>query len=123
MKLMEAIIAADDLIPNAYGIEEKIRWLSELDGKIKKEIIDTHEGYDLIPFDGYTTETDRETQLLADPPYDGMYLDYLQMKIDYYNGETSRYENSSAAFEAAYSDFNRYYNRTARPIRHKRRYW
>ena len=123
MKLMEAIHAADLLIPNAYGMEEKIRWLSELDGKIKREIIDTHEGYDLIPFDGYTTETDPDTQLLANPPYDGLYLDYLQMKFDYYNGETKRYENSADAFEAAYSDFQRYFNRTAMPVRRQRRYW
>lgn len=43
MTVMEAINRVDAVKPNAYKQQEKIRWLSILDGIIKKEIIDTHE--------------------------------------------------------------------------------
>lgn len=43
MTLMEAINHLDAVKPNGYRQSEKISWLSTLDGKIKKEIIDTHE--------------------------------------------------------------------------------
>lgn len=43
MTLMEAINHLDAVKPNSYGQREKITWLSNLDGLIKKEIIDTHE--------------------------------------------------------------------------------
>lgn len=43
MKLMEAIRRIDELKHNTYTTGEKIAWLSELDGMVKKQIIDTHE--------------------------------------------------------------------------------
>lgn len=43
MTIIEAIQAVDSLKPNNYSELEKIQWLSELDGTIKAEIIDTHE--------------------------------------------------------------------------------
>ena len=43
MTVMEAINHVDAVKPNGYSQNEKIRWLSYLDGIVKKEIIDTHE--------------------------------------------------------------------------------
>ena len=56
---IESIIAkADDLSPNQYSLEQKIGWLSTLDGKIYDEVILTHEGSaDIVyPSGGYTTD-------------------------------------------------------------------
>ena len=44
MTINEAISKVDALKVNTYGRKEKIDWLSTLDGIIKKEIIDFHEG-------------------------------------------------------------------------------
>ena len=44
MTLIEAINRIDNLKQNGYSREEKIGWLSTLDGIIKEQIIDTHEG-------------------------------------------------------------------------------
>ena len=44
MTIMEAINRIDAIKPNGYPQLEKIRWLSTLDGNIKANIIDTHEG-------------------------------------------------------------------------------
>lgn len=46
MKLIEAITKIDHLKHNTFGKEEKIAWLSTLDGMVKRQIIDTHEGAD-----------------------------------------------------------------------------
>ena len=46
MKLIEAINKIDALKQNTFTQEDKIGWLSTLDGIIKSEIIDTHEGAD-----------------------------------------------------------------------------
>lgn len=115
MTLLEAINRIDVLKPNGYSQAEKIQWLSTLDGIIKREIIDTHEGGEGVTFNGYTEETSLTTELLVPAPYDDVYLRYLEMQIDYANGEYGKYNNSMAMYDTAYSTFQRYYNRTHMP--------
>lgn len=115
MTIIEAINGIDARKPNSYTPEDKIRWLSILDGVIKKEIIDTHEGGDGSPFEGYDTSTNDNTVLLVPFPYDDIYLKWLEAQIDYTNGETKRYTNSMIMYNTAYSAFERYYNRTHMP--------
>lgn len=115
MTIIEAINGIDARKPNSYTPEDKIRWLSILDGVIKKEIIDTHEGGDGSPFEGYDTSTNDSTVLLVPFPYDDIYLKWLEAQIDYTNGETKRYTNSMIMYNTAYSAFERYYNRTHMP--------
>lgn len=47
MTIIEAINKIDSLKPNAYTQTDKIRWLSLLDGRVKEEVIDTHECDDM----------------------------------------------------------------------------
>ena len=82
---------------------------------MKRAIIDTHEGGEDVTFDGYGEETNPSTQLLVPFPYDDIYIRYLEMQIDYANGEYSKYENSQTMYNAAYSTFAREYNRTHMP--------
>ena len=115
MTILDVIHRIDVLKPNAYSQSEKIRWLSELDGMIKKEIIDTHEGGEQIAFNGYGEDTDLTTPLLIEHPYDRIYLPWLQAQIDYFNGENGKYQNSMAMFNEAYASYERYYNRIKLP--------
>ena len=115
MTLLEAINRIDVLKPNGYSQAEKIQWLSNLDGIVKREIIDTHEGGESVTFNGYTEETSLTTELLVPAPYDDVYLRYLEMQIDYANGEYGKYNNSMAMYDTSYSTFQRYYNRTHMP--------
>ena len=111
MTIIEAINKIDSLKPNSYTQEDKIKWLSILDGIIKKEIIDTHEGegVDFVP---YEPDTDVTTVLLVPFPYDDVYVKWLEAQIDYANADTAKYNNSKAMYNNAYSSFERYYNRT-----------
>lgn len=115
MTIIEAIDKVDSLKPNAYTQEDKIAWLSTLDGIIKNEIIDTHEGSENISFNEYDVDTALDTVLLVPAPYDEVYVKWLEAQIDYINGETTRYENSMLMYNAAYSAFERYYNRNHMP--------
>lgn len=116
MKILEAITKIDTLKPNSYTQTEKIKWLSTLDGVIKTEIIDTHEGGESIVFNGYDDNTSLDSELIAPSPYCDVYLRYLEAQIDYANGEINKYENSMTMFNSAYSNFERFYNRTHMPI-------
>lgn len=116
MTISEAINRTDDVKPNAYTETRKILWLSELDGMIKSDIIGTHHDGENVVFTGYDIDTDISTELLVPAPYDVLYLRYLEMKIDYTNGEYGKYNNSMTMFNMAYSAFENYYNREHMPI-------
>jgi hypothetical protein len=115
MTIIEAINRIDSLKPNNYTQPEKIKWLSNLDGIIKKEIIDTHKGSENVSFEGYVAETALDTVMLVPSPYDDIYVKWLEAQIDYANADTKRYENSMIMYNTAYSAFERFYNRTYMP--------
>lgn len=115
MTIIEAINRIDHLKPNAYSQQDKVRWLSNLDGVVKKEIIDTHEGGEDVIFEGYNDETLLTTELLIPAPYDEVYVRYLEMQIDYANGEYAKYNNSTVEYNTAFSAFEKYYNRDHTP--------
>lgn len=115
MTIMEALYRIDEIKPNSCSQSEKIKWLSSLDGVIKNEIIDTHEGGEDVVFDGYNEDSDLSIVLLVPAPYDDIYLKWLEARIDYTNGELNKYNNSSVAYNDAYDLYQRYYNRTHMP--------
>lgn len=116
MTIIEAVARVDAVKPNVYQLPQKIKWLSELDGIIKKEIIDTHEGGEGITFSGYTEDTNTNTELLVPAPYDEIYVRYLEMQIDYTNNEYGKYNNSMMVYSSAYNAFEKHYNRDHMPI-------
>ena len=115
MKVIEAIQGVDALKPNSYSQEDKIKWLSTLDGIIKTEIIDTHEGASKVIFNGYDI-TSLDTELIVPAPYDDIYIKWLEAQINYNNGDIGRYTNSMTMYNAAYTTFERYYNRKNMPL-------
>ena len=123
MKIAEAIVRLDSLKQNTFHFEEKVAWLSRLDHTIKKDIIDTHDGADAVTFQGYTPETDPDTELLAPAPFDEMYLHWMEAQIDYYNDELDRYNKSMQTFQTEYNDYARWYNRNHMPLGGKMKYF
>lgn len=115
MTIIEAINYIDTVKPNNYSQNDKILWLSRLDGKVKEEIIDTHESEMTVNFSGYDENTPIITELLVTYPYDELYPMWLEAQIDYANSEYTKYNNSMSMFNTAYSNYERYYNRTHMP--------
>ena len=122
MTLIEAINRIDAIKPNSFSQQEKVRWLSTLDGIIKKEIIDTHEGGENVTFNGYNDNTLLTTELIVPAPYDDVYIRYLEMQINYAMGEYNKYNNTTLVYNNAYSAFERFYNREHAPISRKQRF-
>ena len=108
MTLMDALHRIDSIKPNSYNQDVKIAWLSTLDGIIKTEIIDTHEGADNVVFNGYKDDTDLNTILLVPAPYDEIYLFWLEqsgMMLNYLQFVCPK-QTMSLSF-ALYPDFFR----------------
>ena len=115
MTIMEAISQVDSVKQNTYKFEDKVVWLSRVDQMIKTQIIDTHEGSEKVAFTGYGNDTSRETVLLAPPPFDELYLRWLEMQIDYARGEYQKYNNSAQMFNTAFQAYANHYNRSHMP--------
>lgn len=123
MTIIEAINQIDEFKPNGFSQKDKIRWLNTVDYHIKTEIIDTHEDAESVIFAGYDEDTPLDTALLADAPFDVLYIRWLEAQIDYANAEIGKYNNSMTMFDSAYSDYKNYYNRTHMPQGKKIKYF
>ena len=119
MTIIGAINHIDAVKPNAFNQDEKIRWLSVLDGIIKAEIIDTHGGAESVEFKEYDEETPLTQALLVPHPYDDVYIKWLEAQIDYSLGEYGKYNNSIMLYNAAYLAFEKYYHRIHEPMQRK----
>lgn len=117
MNIKECIDVVDNVKPNQYSIEDKVRWLSFIDAKIINDVLKTHEGYDIQydNFAGYSSDN-LDAKLIVDFPYDRLYEAYLKMKIDEENGETARYNNSAIMFNSYLMEYKKYYNKHHMPV-------
>lgn len=120
MKLLtigNIIAYVDGIKPNTRTPEEKKQWLNDIDAMIKEDIIDTHEDFERIEFNGYNEETN-ESQTLIVPEHYGrdLYSFYLMMKIDYVNAEYAKYNTNAALFQSAYNGFSIYYHNHHMPL-------
>lgn len=114
MTIGEIIAHVDELKPNLYQKHMKIKWLSDVEGNVIREILNIHEREEgSIDFKGYETE---ETELLVPEPYTDLYVYYLMAQIDFAQAEYDRYNNATIRFNEAYDRFRRWYNQKHRPI-------
>ena len=91
----EVIAVVDGLKPNAYGIEDKIRWLDDINGQIMKRV---HK----LQYKAVTGQTD---ELYVSVPFDSIYRYYLFAMIDFHNEETELYVNDWAMFQSTLKEY------------------
>lgn len=115
MTIIEAINRIDDLKPNGFTQNDKVRWLSTCDGMISRDVLETHEDGPEEPFAGYGPDTPVDTELLVPYPYDQLYIFWLECQIDYYNAEYTKYNNSVLRFHDDFTTFQNWYNRNHKP--------
>lgn len=119
MTVREAIALVDRLKPNKFSEADKVKWLSDIDGLIVRELVDSHEDR---PFEGEflgyaNLAADGDKELIAPYPYDILYRWYLESQIDLGNAEIGKYNNSKTLFNSAYLTYTDHYNRTHMPKR------
>ena len=139
MKVQEALDRIDSIKPNMVPPEIKVQWLSELDDVIRREIIQEHYDGPRPPHhhhhhhhwpgnpleqhphhhekpmpeeekQQYCAER-RDEELLVPFPYDKLYQYYLAMQIDIVTAEIEKYNTDSQLFQAAYVEYQDWYNR------------
>ena len=119
MTISEAIDRIDAVKPNAYSEGEKKKWLSQLDSMAWRDVLSTHDFNEdetpMTSFDGYTEDTDGDTELLIPDEYGEIYITWLGAKIDFVNQEINRYTNGQIMFNAQWADYCNGWNRSHMP--------
>ena len=111
MKIIESINQIDNLKPNTYSAKQKIIWLSQLESMVKRLVIDTYEGGEDIPFDGFTEDTDTATVLFMPAPFDVAYVYWLEAQIHYANEDIDMYNSAIMMFNASFGEYKADYKR------------
>ncbi|MBP5720421.1 MAG: hypothetical protein J6W82_05095 [Bacteroidales bacterium] len=115
MTITELINHVDNISPNQYTDGQKTAWLSNFDGKVFREVIQTHEP--TLP-DLFGAYDDGDAELLIEEPYAlDVYSNYLLAKIAEANAEIPKYNLYSVLFNTEYSSWVSWYHRTHRPKR------
>lgn len=124
MTINEVIEYVDTIKPgNGVDRSMKIKWLSTLDLRIKKEIIDLHEGGRDTEFLGYDKNTPGNTALLVLAPYEAVYIHWLEAQIAYINGEFNQFNNAITMYNAELASFASAYRREHKPITPKLKFF
>lgn len=121
MTLKEAIENVDTLKPNMIPYADKVRWVSELDGRVYQEILLLHERNAREPelpmfFAGYDENTPGDTVLFIEEPYANIYFYQLASQIELANAELAKYNNSAALLANALRTYSACYTRTHMPV-------
>lgn len=114
MKSKEAIRRTDLAKPNAFEEELKFLWLTALEGQIAADVF-LMAPAETEQFD-YSYPAGLDKELLVKPPYDELYVLYLEAKIDAENGEYNKYQNSLQLYNNAYGNFLRWFAGTYDPV-------
>lgn len=115
MKIIEVIERCDELYPNNYTCEEKIKWCDELGEILKDEyaksfINGVQESY--LPILDIT-----EDETVVPSPHDMMYVDFIMAKCCYYQRDYDAYSHHINAFNAKLSDFSNRFIEKNMPVR------
>lgn len=116
MTLAEVLERIDRERPGESTEEEKLRWLSQVDGQWYREMVLTHEEAEETTFAPYTTDGDKSVALLIAPPYDEVYIHFLYMQTDQRLGEIERYNNDAALYNQGMLEARQAYNREHMPL-------
>ena len=99
----------DKVKPNVYDQEEKFQWLCDLDGMIRRTVMQEADGV------RYSYPEDMDTQLLVPQPWESIYSLYLEAQIDLQNKDYEDYNNAVLVFNERLDEYKRAYIREHRP--------
>ncbi len=107
MTVQDFLDVSELMVPGGPCTAVTLRWLSELEGRVRVELLG-HDPAVVIPI---TEGTPRDTVLSVPHPYDRLYWMHHMAMTDYVAGDSVRYENAAALFNEAYAGYGRYLKR------------
>lgn len=90
--------------PNAFSENHLLLFINECEALVQEFLGVDPEEY-IIKYD---LQYDKDEELIALPPYDGMYESFLKAKMDYVNEEHQSYANNQAQFESTWEEYKAY---------------
>lgn len=119
----EVIRRVQALHPEAWPDEAKAAWLMELEGKLYREVILTHELDEGAVMPEYPTSwpEDGDKPLLAQAPYDQLYDAYLVARMDLENRDVENYNASATVATQLEREWRLWYHKTHMPITVRRK--
>ena len=111
--IREVLARVDQRKPNAFTAEQKVAWISALEGRIAIDVflMDISEAEQFQ----YQAEADQDTKLLIRFPHDDLYDLWLYAQIDMANGEYDKYQNAMIQYNEAFSNFVKWFARVYAP--------
>lgn len=105
----QTIEYVDKVKINPYGDEEKYRWLSELDGMVRRTVFQDSSVV------AYNFPDDGDMELIVPYPYDGIYASWLEAKIDFYDKRFEDYNNTVSMFYSLFDEYKKAFIRENMP--------
>ncbi len=90
----------DKVSPNAFGTDEKLLWLGEVEAMVKSEIYGEETN-------GSVTVTESDVPIVS-APYSAIYAYYIFSMMDYLTSDFDRYGVSSELFEKSMNLYAKY---------------
>lgn len=110
MEIQKIIARADRLRPNTHDEEDKLHWISAAESHIVRHM-NLHVGMDL---EVKEFESTGEVTALDGPDAE-LYVLYLVMMYDYYNGDYDRYNNGALQYNERLQEWKARYRREHMP--------
>lgn len=105
MTVNDAIRWVDEKKHNVYSVEDKLRWLTEIESMVL-ELAGRFGGKP------DTRPLTMETVLTAQTPYDQLYLRWLEGQIDFAGQEYLKFNNTMAVFNTLWAEYANFFCRT-----------
>lgn len=116
MTIQQAIERANEMRNgNSASDELKVKWLSELDGSIYHDVILRHKNNKVTVKPEYSSD-DTSIELIAESPFDVLYVYYLMAQIDLASSEINKYNASVSLYNSAYQNYKNHYRRNHQTI-------
>lgn len=117
MTAREVLSTIDQMRPNAYTDAEKLRFLNVLEGRIYTEIYEAsrREAGEDTPVFSPIKEGEEDREMSVPEPYTDLYIYYLAAMIDFYNGDSGRYNDSMVMYNDAWDKYAAYYIQRHKP--------
>ena len=110
MTVSEIVMRADRLRPNTHEESDKMHWVSAAESHVVRHMnLHVNTDIEVKPFESMGDETQ-----LSGPDAE-LYVLYLVMMYDYYNGDYDRYNYGALQYNQFLNDWKARYRRTHMP--------
>ena len=108
MTVRQVLLRLDQQTPNDCPREEKLRWLTQAEDMVRREILNAE------PLEGSLT---MEQSLTAPIPYQDLYQRYAEAQLFYQRGELDRYNAAAASWNGIFNAYKDYVSRKGLGVR------